>query len=157
MSFECQLAKVKQIPIIRSCVVFGYVRNMELEFDNDSAYYNIPDLVTLCILCYYYQFAYFMKYGPLIAISNGNDEENNVATMTKYQCDANSAYYGDWIQSMDDKVIKCKLQVNVTEADDHYHSMIMFLLGITSNDESVDEGFLYDEIPTVTYLSKNVA
>ena len=56
MVVESRLNLVKDIPNEHYLIVFGFVHDMEkrLHESNDSSYYNMPDLVTLRILCFYY-------------------------------------------------------------------------------------------------------
>ena len=112
MSFESRLEKAKQIPNKYWMIVYGFVHEMEdtLHSINESAYYNIPDLVTLAILCFYYDMVGFVKYGKSMTISG---ENKRIATKTEGEYNFNLAYIGYWINSMTDKIVTCKIRLNM--------------------------------------------
>lgn len=128
MSFESRMERVKSVPNKYRLTVFGFVREMESVFYkiNNSAYYNIPDLVSLTILCFYYNFIQFTTWGDGVAVSG---EENNILTLG---FSANrSALIGDPINSMDDKVIRCKIKLT------KLHSYMLFF-GICSDADNLN-------------------
>ena len=104
----------------------------------NSSYYNIPDLVTSTILCFYYNVFGFVKWGKDIKISG---EGNNIATKIG-SAGLHSAYMDDWIDSMNDKVINCKLKLNRPKNESYWSYTILF--GITSNDTEIDNVFFND-------------
>ena len=145
MTFESSLSKVKQIPNADQLIVFGYIHEMESilhKLNDASAYYNIPDLVTLAVLCYYYHFIHFKDHGKKINISGHND---NIATMAFNHVSANTAYIGNAINSLNNKVITCKIELRSPYSFSKSLShLFTTLFGITSADNALNKAFLYD-------------
>ena len=83
MSLELGMEKVKRIPDKFKMIVSGYMHEMEsiLHSSNDSAYYNIPDLVVLTVLCFYYNIMQFTKWSDSITISG---KDNNIAILSPH-------------------------------------------------------------------------
>eukprot|EP01084_Bolivina_argentea_P033311 61631_1 len=137
MSYEARLRKIKQIPHTAQLIIYGYMRHTQIELHliNQSVYYNIPDLVRLCVSCYYHQFTYFGKCATTIEISG---VDKNIATLTKATGTGRSVYCNEWIHSMCNKLITCKMKI------DHNYAEHMILIGITSNDNNPEQAFLYE-------------
>ena len=140
MSFEERLENIKKIPNKYWCIVYGFVHETETALhqinDIQNPYYNIPDLVTMVVLCFYYNAFGFVKYGQDIKISG---EDNRIATKIG-EDGFSSAYIGDWTNSTDQRVIKCKLKLDQLKNEKLWSCTI--LLGIASNDELTEEAFI---------------
>lgn len=143
MSVETRFKKIKQVPHEFTIIVTGYMREMQeiLRKINHSSYYNIPDLVASYILCFFYNFPYFVKCGSLIQVSG---EEQNIVSLNmdgRLQNKANigSAYYGDWICSTKDKIVKFTIRV-ICDACNEFPKHIF---GIASNDTTIEKPFVF--------------
>ena len=138
--YSSRVDRAKRIPAKCQIIVHGFVRDI-----NNSS----PDLVIMHILCYYYMFPYFTSYGNTITISG---HEQNIATST--DIGVSSAYFGDWIESMDTKIIKCRMKL--TSIDEQCEPK--FLIGIVSDDSCIDEVFFNAEpTPFVYCIADNGA
>ena len=109
MSLKSSLEKVRLIPNEDQSLVFGFIHEMESisHSDADSSYY-IPDGIIFIVLCFYYDFARFTKWGDGISISGAF---NNILNFSTEHDTMSTAFIGDPIDSMDDKLIKCKIKM----------------------------------------------
>ena len=152
MSFESRMQTVKEIPSKYQKVVCAFMHEMQVKLHaiNDSAYYNIPDLIRLIVLCYYYWAIQFTKLGIGVTISG---ETNNILTKPDSTLESShdrSAFIADPINSMDDKIIKCKIKIT----DNGYWSYILFF-GICSDLDCDLNGTFYNNNNQYCYFIQN--
>lgn len=121
-------ARVKEIPDKYKLTVSGFIRRMQsyLHSMNDNAFYNIPDLVILAILCFYYKRVGFTNWSRRLEISGEYNHILNNSSDGK----AASAFIGYAINSLDNVVIKCKIKIT---SNGHWSWSVIF--GICSDDD----------------------
>lgn len=130
---------MKSVPDKYKLIVYGYVHRMEAMLDSINEALTISDLVTLTIVCYYYNFIQFTKWGDGITISG---EEQNILRLDDSILSAGSAFIGDPIYSMQETIIKCKIKISETT----YWSYMVFF--------GICYGEVYD-LNTVFWEDKN--
>ena len=112
MSLGACILQAKQIPNKYQRIVFGFVHQMEsiTHSFTDSAYCDIPDEIIFIVLCFYYDYASFTKWGQGISISGTFNHILHFPTEPGVY-EMATAYIGNPLDSMDDKIIKCKIKL----------------------------------------------